>query len=307
MARRRRGRRLVDVSLLVYRVLLYAYPARLRREFGAEMAQVFRENCVQAYCHRGRRGLTRAWRDTLGDLLVSVPREHMEGLRRPTHRRFRLAPHVRRGLGMPRRPLHALDLGVAWHSARRTIMNERNGGPQRLRWFWRRLRPRSWHDRDRFDKFTRRVRRVLQLAQEEAQRHNHNYIGTEHLLLGLLRESDGVAAIVLTGLGVTLEGVRQGVEFIIGRGDQVVMGEVGLTPRSKKVIELAVDESRRMGHHYIGTEHLLLGLVREGEGIAADVLERQGLSLARVREETLRVLGERGADPDANGEGNVPS
>src|SRR6266536_380913 len=133
---------------------------------------------------------------------------------------------------------------------------------------------------DRFDKFTERARRVLTLAQEEALRFNHNYIGTEHLLLGLVREGEGVAAKVLANLGV---------ELIIGRGDRAVMGEIGLTPRAKKVIELAVDEARRLGHHYIGTEHLLLGLVREGEGIAAGVLESLGVSLDKVRTQTIQV------------------
>ncbi len=127
-----------------------------------------------------------------------------------------------------------------------------------------------------FDKFTERARKVLQLAQEEAQRFNHNYIGTEHLLLGLVREGDGVAARVLSNMGVQLPKVRSAVEFIIGRGESAVIGEIGLTPRAKKVIELAVDEARRLNHHYIGTEHLLLGLVREGEGIAAGVLESSG-------------------------------
>jgi len=113
---------------------------------------------------------------------------------------------------------------------------------------------------DRFDKFTERARKVLQLAQEEAQRFNHNYIGTEHLLLGLVREGEGVAAKVLANLGVELNKVRSAVEFIIGRGDRTVTGDIGLTPRAKKVIELSVDEARRLNHHYIGTEHLLLGL-----------------------------------------------
>ena len=109
---------------------------------------------------------------------------------------------------------------------------------------------------------------------------NHNYIGTEHILLGLVREGDGVAAKVLSNLGVELNKVRSAVEFIIGRGDRTVLGEIGLTPRAKKVIELAVDEARRLGHSYIGTEHLLLGLVREGEGIAAGVLESLGVNLS---------------------------
>ena len=145
---------------------------------------------------------------------------------------------------------------------------------------------------DRFDKFTERARRVLTVGQEEAQRFNHNYIGTEHLLLGLVREGDGVAAKVLANLDVELSKVRSAVEFIIGRGDRAVLGEIGLTPRAKKVIELAVDEARRLNHHYIGTEHLLLGLVREGEGIAAGVLESLGVNLERVRGETTRVLSQ---------------
>jgi ATP-dependent Clp protease ATP-binding subunit ClpC len=149
------------------------------------------------------------------------------------------------------------------------------------------------HDRDRFDKFTERARKVLSLAQEEAQRFQHNYIGTEHLLLGLVREGDGVAAKVLTSLDIDLEMVRKKVEEIIGRGDRIVLGEIGLTPRAKKVIELAVDEARRLNHQYIGTEHLLLGLIREGEGIGAGVLESFGLSLPEVRAKIIQVLNEQ--------------
>ncbi len=145
---------------------------------------------------------------------------------------------------------------------------------------------------DKFDKFTERARKVLQLAQEEAQRFNHNYIGTEHLLLGLVREGDGVAARVLSNMGVQLPKVRSAVEFIIGRGETMIMGEIGLTPRAKKVIELAVDEARRLNHHYIGTEHLLLGLVREGEGIAAGVLESLGVNLEKVRAQVMQVVSQ---------------
>ena len=147
---------------------------------------------------------------------------------------------------------------------------------------------------DSFDRFTERARKVLTLAQEEAQRFNHNYIGTEHLLLGLVREGDGVAARVLSNLGVQLPKVRSAVEFIIGRGEGMVVGEIGLTPRAKKVIELAVDEVRRLNHHYIGTEHLLLGLVREGEGIAAGVLESLGVSLEKVRAQVMQVVNQSG-------------
>ena len=142
----------------------------------------------------------------------------------------------------------------------------------------------------RFEKFSERARRVLSLAQEEAQRFNHNYIGTEHILLGLVRETEGVAARVLSSLAVDLSKVRSAVEFIIGRGEKPAEGEIGLTPRAKKVVELAVDEARRMSHTYIGTEHLLIGLLREGEGVAAGVLESLGVNLDKVRAETHRIL-----------------
>jgi ATP-dependent Clp protease ATP-binding subunit ClpC len=145
---------------------------------------------------------------------------------------------------------------------------------------------------DRFDKFTERAKKVLVLAQEEAQRFNHNYIGTEHLLLGLVREGEGIAAKVLSNLGVELQKVRSAVEFIIGRGDRMVIGDISLTPRAKKVIELAVEEARRLNHNYIGTEHLLLGLVREGEGIAAGVLESLGVNLEKVRTQVIQVVSQ---------------
>jgi ATP-dependent Clp protease ATP-binding subunit ClpC len=151
----------------------------------------------------------------------------------------------------------------------------------------------------RFEKFSERARRVLTLAQEEAKHFNHNYIGTEHILLGLVREEEGVGAKVLANLGVSLTKARSAVEFIIGRGEKPTTGEIGLTPRAKRVIELAIDEARHLGHNYIGTEHLLLGLLREGEGeasegrgVAADVLDSFGINLERARSETNRVLGE---------------
>ncbi len=156
-------------------------------------------------------------------------------------------------------------------------------------------------EKERFDTLTERFRKVMSLALEEAQGFNHNYIGTEHLLLGLVREGDGVAAQVLLGLGVELNKVRSAVEYIIGRGDRIVPGEIGLTPRSKKVIELAVDEARRLNHQYIGTEHLLLGLVREGEGIAAGVLESLGVSLVKVRTQTIQVLHQGSGDSEVGG------
>ncbi|HAZ31811.1 MAG TPA: NDP-hexose 4-ketoreductase [Dehalococcoidia bacterium] len=144
----------------------------------------------------------------------------------------------------------------------------------------------------RFDKFTERARKVLALAQGEAQRFNHNYISTEHILLGLCAEGSGVAIRVLANLGVELSKIRSSVEFIIGRGETKSRGEVGLTPRAKKVIELAVDEARYLNHNYIGTEHLLLGLLREGEGVAAGVLGSLGITLEKSRAEITRFLNQ---------------
>jgi ATP-dependent Clp protease ATP-binding subunit ClpC len=144
----------------------------------------------------------------------------------------------------------------------------------------------------RFEKFSERARRVLTLAQEEAEHLNHNYIDTEHILLGLVREDEGVAVKVLTNLGVALNKVRSAVEFIIGRGEKPATGETGLTPRAKRVIELSIDEARSLGHNYIGTEHLLLGLLREGGGVAAAVLDNFGITLERTRAEITRILSE---------------
>ncbi|MCI0769519.1 MAG: ATP-dependent Clp protease ATP-binding subunit [Chloroflexi bacterium] len=156
----------------------------------------------------------------------------------------------------------------------------------------------------RFEKFSERARRVLSLAQEEAQRFNHNYIGTEHILLGLVRETEGVAARVLSNLGVELSKVRSAVEFIIGRGEKSIPGEIGLTPRAKKVIELAVDEARRLNHSYIGTEHLLIGLLREGEGVAAGVLESLSVTLEKIRGETNRILSQTMSQSQSSGRGS---
>ena len=157
----------------------------------------------------------------------------------------------------------------------------------------------------RFEKFSERARRVLTIAQEEARQLNHSYIGTEHILLGLVREEEGVAAKVLTNLGVGLNKVRSAVEFISGRSEKPSTGETGLTSRAKRVIELAIDEARNLGHSYIGTEHLLLGLLREGEGVAAGVLDSLGVTLERARAEITHILSQgvsrsrltRGASP----------
>jgi ATP-dependent Clp protease ATP-binding subunit ClpC len=142
------------------------------------------------------------------------------------------------------------------------------------------------------DKFTERVRKVIYLAREEAARLQHDYIGTEHLLLGVIREGEGIAATVLNNLGVDLDHIRQAVENMVSSsGGTMTIGEIPFTPRAKRVLELAVDEARSLGHNYVGTEHLLLGLIREGEGVAAKVLLELGVDRKRVREETLKLLG----------------
>jgi len=146
-----------------------------------------------------------------------------------------------------------------------------------------------------FDRFNDRAKRVLALAQDEAIRFNHNYMGVEHLLLGLIREGEGVAARVLDSLGVDLSRARAAVEFIIGRGnDTTTPSEITLTPRLKKVIELAIDEAKKLGHSHVGTEHLLLGIVREGESVASGVLESLGVALDKVRHQTIATLGQQG-------------
>jgi ATP-dependent Clp protease ATP-binding subunit ClpC len=142
------------------------------------------------------------------------------------------------------------------------------------------------------DKFTERVRKVMYLSREEAARLQHDYIGTEHLLLGVIREGEGIAATVLNNLGLDLDAIRQAVENVVSpSGNTLTIGEIPFTPRAKRVLELAVDEARQLGHNYVGTEHLLLGLIREGEGVAARVLVELGLDRKKVREETLKLLG----------------
>lgn len=149
-----------------------------------------------------------------------------------------------------------------------------------------------------FERFTDRARRVVVLAQEEARMLNHNYIGTEHILLGLIHEGEGVAAKSLEALNVSLESVRQQVEEIIGQGQQAPSGHIPFTPRAKKVLELSLREALQLGHNYIGTEHILLGLIREGEGVAAQVLVKLGADLNRVRQQVIQLLsGYTGKEP----------
>src|SRR6187431_2548435 len=141
-----------------------------------------------------------------------------------------------------------------------------------------------------FERFTDRARRVVVLAQEEAKMLNHNYIGTEHILLGLIHEGEGVAAKALESLGISLEAVRSQVEEMIGQGGSSPSGHIPFTPRAKKVLELSLREALQLGHNYIGTEHILLGLIREGEGVAAQVLIKLGADLSRVRQQVIQLL-----------------
>ncbi len=158
-----------------------------------------------------------------------------------------------------------------------------------------------------WEPFTERARRSIVLAQEEAQRLGNNYIGTEHILLGIISEGESLAAKVLESLGVNLAKVRQEVEAIVGRGGQTVQQEMVFTPRAKRVIELAFEEARQLNHNYIGTEHLLLGLIREGEGVAARVLTNLGVDPAKVRVQTTSLLGAEGQPPAPKGKGKTPT
>jgi ATP-dependent Clp protease ATP-binding subunit ClpC len=162
-----------------------------------------------------------------------------------------------------------------------------------------------------FERFTDRARRVVVLAQEEARLLNHNYIGTEHILLGLIHEGEGVAARALESMGINLESVRSQVVEIIGQGAQAPSGHIPFTPRAKKVLELSLREALQLGHNYIGTEHILLGLIREGEGVAAQVLQKLGAELHKVRQTVIQLLsgvqGESGGTPAAAGQGGRES
>jgi ATP-dependent Clp protease ATP-binding subunit ClpC len=153
-----------------------------------------------------------------------------------------------------------------------------------------------------FERFTDRARRAVVLAQEEARMLNHNYIGTEHILLGLIHEGEGVAARVLASMQVSLAAVRRQVEEIVGEGQTATAGHIPFTPRAKKVLELSLREALQLGHNYIGTEHILLGLIREGEGVAAQVLQKLGADLQATRREVVQSLSAMGVEAAAVGD-----
>src|SRR6059036_3038020 len=154
-----------------------------------------------------------------------------------------------------------------------------------------------------FERFTERARQVVVLAQDEARALKHNYIGTEHILLGLLREEEGLAARVLESLDITVEEVRAQVARIVGQGDEVTTGQIPFTPRAKKVLELALREALSLGHNYIGTEHILLGLVRENEGVAARILLDFDADSEKIRNEVIRMLSGPGGRRQGGGQG----
>ena len=158
-----------------------------------------------------------------------------------------------------------------------------------------------------FERFTEKAIKVIMLAQEEARRLGHNFVGTEQILLGLVGEGTGIAAKTLKGMGINLKEARAEVEKIIGRGSGFVAVEIPFTPRAKRVLELSWDEARQLGHNYIGTEHLLLGLIREGEGVAAKVLESLGVDLSKLRSSLIRMLGETRGSSASSGSGSGSS
>src|ERR1700733_14622534 len=190
----------------------------------------------------------------------------------------------------------------AYHEGAREVQAVHHEGPRALRSIGR-------QEMDMFERFTDRARKVMALANQEAQRFNHEYIGTEHILLGLVKEGSGVGANVLKNLDVDLRKVRLEVEKLVKSGpDMVTMGKLPQTPRAKKVIEYAIEEARNLNHNYVGTEHLLLGLLREHDGVAAQVLMNLGLKLEEVREEVLNLLGagveNEEPQPNEKGQGN---
>ncbi|MBR1617924.1 AAA family ATPase, partial [bacterium] len=156
-----------------------------------------------------------------------------------------------------------------------------------------------------FERFTEKAIRVIMLAQEESRRLGHNFVGTEQLLLGLIAEGTGIASKTLKGMGVNIKEAREEVEKIIGRGSGFVAVEIPFTPRAKKVLELSWDEARQLGHNYIGTEHLLLGLIREGEGVAAKVLENLGVDLNKCRTNIIKMLGDTKASSSSSNSGSA--
>lgn len=284
---------LVAASTRLYRLLLVVYPASFRRAFGHQMAQVFRDACRDAYAGSGGPGVLALWLSTLADVARSATQEHADHLTqllsirsiRPTPA-LATAP-LSRAATTWRSPMSHPASMLKRLSLRAVLVGGANAPyvPMPLP-----------------DRFTERARHALRLADTEARALGHNYIGTEHVLLGLLVEGDGIAAQVLRELGVSNAAARDRVLFIIGQGHHVVgdasMQDIGLTPRAALVMSLASAEAFALRHPFIDTEHLLLGLIREGVGIAAGVLDSLGVRLDDARERTLRILRDSAGNGD---------
>lgn len=290
--RRQYAARPVALSTRIYRVLLAAYPSDFRQAYGRHMTQAFRDACRETYAADGSRGLLVLWCHTLADLVRTAMQEQADRLtRKLPHVPSPTVPAVARvALAEPAR------LELVGSSATPNLTAQRRFLMIRRRLFG--PVPPRYIPMPLPDRFTERARRSLRLADGEARSLNHNYIGTEHVLLGLIAEHEGVAAEVLRELHIEHEAVRERVLFIIGQGDHPVTGDAStddltLTPRAARVIALASAEAYTLHHRFLGTEHLLLGLLREGDGIAAGVLEALGVRLDEARATTLRVLKQK--------------
>jgi len=244
---------LLAASDRIYQLLLRAYPRDFRRQYGSEMAQVFRDSCRDAITRDGATGILGLYLRTIGDLLVSALKE-------------RAAATGRR----PKAPMYAEE---------RSLSMGLSGRPPRVIMT--------------FDTFTKRAKNALQLATEEARTLNHAYIGTEHLLLGLIRERNGVSGEVLHSMGVTLDQARGATQSLMGVGKQPAPKVQPLSKRTVQAIERAVAEAEQLDHSFVGTEHLLLGIIETSDGAAVGVLDRLGLPADKVRAEVLRILAQK--------------
>jgi hypothetical protein len=247
----RQSTALLAISDRIYRLLLIAYPDDFRRTYGAEMAQVFHDSCRDAIAREGAAAIAGVWLRTIGDLIVSALKERAAA---PDKRQQTLKYAEERSANMR-----------LFRQAPRVQLS--------------------------FDTFTKRARNALQLATEEARALNHANIGTEHLLLGLFRERPGVSGEVLHNLGVTIDHARGATQSLVGVGKQPTPDQT-LTKRAVQAIERAVDEAQQLNHRFVGTEHLLLGIIETSDGAAVGVLDRLGMPADRVRAEVLRVLGQ---------------
>jgi hypothetical protein len=246
----RQSNTLLALSDRIYRLLLRAYPPDFRREYGAEMAQVFCDSCRDAFARDGAASMVGVWLRAIGDLAATAPKEHLAAAARPG-----------------KAPIY-----VEERNAKMPVFSK----PARVN--------------TRLDTFTKRAVTALQLATEEARALNHAYIGTEHLLLGLLHERKGVSWVVLHNLGVTLDHARGATQSLVGVGKQPTPPDQPLTKRAVQAIDRALEEARQLNHAFVGTEHLLLGIIATSDGAAVGVLDRLGVPADRVRTEVLRVL-----------------